>query len=126
MTTYSDAPTSTWQLPGWAAGGVLLALLGLVAVGWFVLRPTPVGVLTADTVDGAWPFAVAEVEVHCRGAFATVDVDGTAYAISNELRSAPDLATFDLATGDDVWLERDDGTKLSLHWVRTAAEDLCR
>ena len=125
MTTYSNAPTGTWNQPVWSALGVLATLVAVLGVGWFLLRSDP-AVLTPGDIDGDWPFAAAQVEVHCRATAASAVVDGTAYALSPELRSAPDLATFDLAADDGVWLERPNGTKVPLQPVIDAAEARCR
>ncbi len=126
MNTYSNAPTRNWNLPSWGPGGALLALVLFGGVGWFLLSPGPVAVLSAEDVDGPWPFAASEVEVHCRTGRAFVEIDGTPYALSTELRSAPDLATLDLDTDDGVWLRRDDGTKVPLQPARAVAEQHCR
>lgn len=126
MTTYSTTPTRTWNLPSWTALGVFATLVAVSAIGWFLLRSTTAGVLTPADIDGDWPFAAAEVEVSCRSTAAVVVVDGTSYALSTELRSAPDLATFDLDSDETAWLARPDGTKVPLQPAIDAAEDLCR
>lgn len=125
MTTYSNAPTGTWNQPLWSSLGVFATLVVVVVSGWLLLRSDPAAVLTAGDIDGDWPFAAEQVEVHCRATAAYAVVDGTGYALSPELRSAPDLATLDLDTDDGVWLERANGTKVPLQPVIDAAEAHC-
>ena len=90
-----------------------------------VLQPWPDATLSAEDVEGPWPFAVGEIDVHCRGGGAFAVVGGRAYALSTDLRAAPDLDTFDLDTSDEVWLRRADGTKVPLQPIREAAEAVC-
>ena len=125
MSTYSNAPTRSWQFPAWSPWAVLLTTLTLVAVGWSVLAPGPDGRLAPVDVDGAWPFADEEVEVYCQGGNPTVNVDGDRYALSDSLRGSADLRTFDLDLSDDVWLRRDGGTKVPLAPVTEAAQRFC-
>lgn len=122
MSTYSNTPTDSWNLPAVSPLAVLLTTVAFVVAVWLLLAPGPDGSLTPSQVDGAWPFVDQEVEVHCPGGSPTVDVDGVRYALSG---SGPNLEALTLDMSDDVWLSRDNGVKVSLGPVTAAATEIC-
>lgn len=125
MNTYSDAPTSFWNLPAWSPWAALLAIAVLALTGWWVFTPGPNGRLVPADIAAEWPFADREVDVFCRLDSPVLEVDGARYALTSELHGQTDLQTFDLDMSDDVWLVRDGGTKVSLGPVTEAATQIC-
>ena len=125
MSTHSNAPTSSWNLPAVNPWAVLATTVVVVALGWWVLAPGPDARLTPEDVDGPWPFAAQEAAVYCLSGSPSIELDGVRYALADGLRSRPELATFDLDMPDDVWLRRESGTKVSLGPVTEEATRVC-